>query len=154
MSTTLLKPRWIKVLSDLWDNKRRTILVIASIAVGVFAIGMIMSAYVIMADDIDISYAAANPVNIEIWTDPFYEDLPRILERSPGVDDVEGQQVLNIRGRKSGETWEAMTLIAKVIQSSCLHLRKRRIPEEAETDHHCCDPPIRGHKKHPRETGQ
>lgn len=113
MSTTLLKPRWIKVLSDLWDNKRRTILVIASIAVGVFAIGMIMSAYVIMADDINISYAAANPVNIEIWTDPFYEDLPRILERSPGVDDVEGQQVLNIRGRKSDETWEAMTLIAK-----------------------------------------
>ena len=37
----LFRPRWSKVLSDLWDSKFRTILVVASIAVGVFAIGVI-----------------------------------------------------------------------------------------------------------------
>ena len=46
----LLKPRWSKVFSDLWDDKTRTGLVVASIAVGVFAIGMIISAYVILGD--------------------------------------------------------------------------------------------------------
>ena len=43
----LLKPRWSKVRSDLWDDKTRSGLVIASIAVGVFAIGMIITAFVI-----------------------------------------------------------------------------------------------------------
>ena len=37
-----LRPRWHKVLRDLWGNKVRTILVVLSIAIGVFAIGMII----------------------------------------------------------------------------------------------------------------
>ncbi len=43
-----LKPRWSKVFTDLWEDKTRTGLVVASIAVGVFAIGMIINAYVIL----------------------------------------------------------------------------------------------------------
>ena len=37
----MIRPRWRKVFSDLWDNKARTLLVVASISVGVFALGMI-----------------------------------------------------------------------------------------------------------------
>lgn len=106
-----LKPRWSKVLSDLWDNKMRTILVVASIAIGVFAIGVIMSAYVIMGKDINVSYAANNPMNIEIWTDPFREDFIRTIERVPGVKNVEGALILNMRGRKEGEIWQSLTFI-------------------------------------------
>jgi len=43
-----LRPRWRKVLADLWDSKMRTFLVVSSIAVGVFSIGMIISAYIIV----------------------------------------------------------------------------------------------------------
>jgi putative ABC transport system permease protein len=107
-----LRPRWSKVLSDLWDSKMRTLLVVASIAVGVFSIGMIVSAYVIMDEDIDGSYASAAPVNIEIWTDPFYEDSIRAIERVPGVDDVEGRQITGIRTSNDGSTWQNLTLIA------------------------------------------
>ena len=39
----MLNPRWRKVLRDLWGNKTRTALVVLSIAVGVFAVGMIAS---------------------------------------------------------------------------------------------------------------
>ena len=35
-----MKPRWRKVLHDLFDNKGRTLLVVFSIAVGVFSIGV------------------------------------------------------------------------------------------------------------------
>ena len=35
--------RWKKVYRDLWNNRSRTVLVILSIAVGVFALGMIVS---------------------------------------------------------------------------------------------------------------
>ncbi|MDF1512500.1 MAG: hypothetical protein P1S60_01700, partial [Anaerolineae bacterium] len=108
----VLKPRWSKVLSDLWDSKLRTVLVVASITVGVFSIGMIISAYVILAEDVDRSYASASPVNVEIWTDPFYKDFIHIIERVPGVAIVEGRQISGIRTSVDGSEWQNMNLIA------------------------------------------
>ncbi len=109
--TGLIKPRWSKVISDLWDNKMRTLLVVASIAVGVFSIGAIASAYAILAVDIHHSYASTNPVNVEIWMDPFYEDFERIIERVPGVENAEGRRIFGVRGSQDGEVWKNITLI-------------------------------------------
>jgi putative ABC transport system permease protein len=106
-----LKPRWSKVFSDLWDDKTRSSLVIASIAVGVFAVGMIITAFVILSEDINSNYAAANPVNIEIWTAPFYEDLVRVIEKVPGVADVEGRQIVPVRARRGDEIWQGLALV-------------------------------------------
>jgi putative ABC transport system permease protein len=106
-----LRPRWSKVLSDLWDNKMRTLLVVASIAVGVFSTGTIVSAYAILDEDIDGSYAAAAPVNIEIWTDPFYENFVRMIERVPGVAIAEGRQITGVRTSNDGSEWQNLNLI-------------------------------------------
>ena len=108
----LLRPRWSKVLSDLWDSKFRTILVVASIAVGVFAIGVIVSAYAILSEDIDVSFAAVQPANIEIWTDPFQEDFIRVIERFPGVDKAEGRRITGVRTSLDGVDWQSQGLIA------------------------------------------
>jgi putative ABC transport system permease protein len=106
-----LKPRWSKVFSDLWDDKTRSSLVIASIAVGVFAVGMIVTAFVILREDINSNYAAANPVNIEIWMAPFQEDLVRVIEKVPGVENVEGRQIVSVRARRGNENWQGLALV-------------------------------------------
>jgi putative ABC transport system permease protein len=87
--------------------------VVASITVGVFAIGVIVSAYAIIARDINLSFASVHPANIEIWTDPFYEDLVRVVERTPGVTAAEGRRILGIRAREAGSgLWQDLNLIA------------------------------------------
>jgi putative ABC transport system permease protein len=106
-----LKPRWSKVFSDLWDDKTRSSLVIASIAVGVFAVGMIITAFVVLSEDINSNYAAANPVNIEVWASPFYEDLVRVIEKVPGVEQVEGRQIIPVRARRGDENWQGIALV-------------------------------------------
>ena len=106
-----LKPRWSKVFSDLWGDKTRTTLVVASIAVGVFAVGMIITAFVILSEDINYSYASTNPANIEIWTDPYHEDLVRVIEKVPGVEDVEGRHIITIRARNGDEIWQSLSLV-------------------------------------------
>ena len=91
----LLRPRWSKVVSDLWGNKFRTLLVVASITVGVFAIGMIATAYTVLSQDIDLSFELTNPANIEISTDPFDQNFLNGIEqvawrgagRRPACDD-------------------------------------------------------------------
>ena len=50
--------RWIKVWRDLWSNRSRTILVVLSIAVGVFAIGMITSTQQALNQSLSEQYAA------------------------------------------------------------------------------------------------
>jgi len=107
----LLRPRWSKVFSDLLDSKFRTLLVVASIAAGVFSIGMIVSAYVILDADIDGSFASAAPANIEIATDPFDEDFVRIIERIPGVAAAEGRQISGVRTSNDGLEWKNLDLI-------------------------------------------
>ena len=108
----LIKPRWSKVLADLWDNKTRTLLVVASIAVGVFSVGAIATTYSVMSTDMDASYASENPVNIEIATDPFDDDFLRVIERIEGVDQVEGRSVFRVRGTNNGVTWQTIKLLA------------------------------------------
>jgi putative ABC transport system permease protein len=107
----LLKPRWSKVLTDLWDDKTRTGLVVASIAVGVFAIGMIITAFVILKADINHSYASVNPPNIEIQTDPFDKELVQIIEKIPGVEEVEGGRFMQIRARRGDENWQSLSMV-------------------------------------------
>src|SRR3989304_2376686 len=63
---TIMKPRWRKVFHDLIDNKGRTLLVVFSIAVGVFSIGVIAGAYQIISNDMSVSYSANMPANIEL----------------------------------------------------------------------------------------
>src|SRR5258706_4656486 len=106
-----LKPRWSKVLTDLWEDKTRTSLVVASIAVGVFAIGMIITAFVILGADINRSYALVNPPNIQILTDPFNKDLVGAIQRMPDVKEAEGRRTILIRARKGTENWRNLTLV-------------------------------------------
>lgn len=108
----ILKPRWSKVFTDLWDDKTRTGLVVASIAVGVFAIGMIINAYVILGLDINHSYEAVNPPNIEIQTDAFDKDLVHVIEKIPGVDKAEGRRTMQVRARRGDANWQNLKLVA------------------------------------------
>jgi len=107
----IIKPRWSKVLSDLWENKLRTLLVVASIAVGVFAVGTIVTTYIVLSDDIGITFAARNPANIDIRMDPFYDDLIRSIEHVPGVLGAEGRRVVDVRVSSDGKAWQTIKLI-------------------------------------------
>jgi len=123
----LFRPRWSKVLADLWDNKTRTILVVASIAVGVFAIGAIATSYSILSEDLDNSYAAVNPANIEISTSPFDQDFLRSIEEIPGVKQAEGRYSLVVTVMQEGKPWQGLELTAiDDFQGSGINLRDPR----------------------------
>src|SRR5512135_1822285 len=87
----MITPRWRKILSDLWSNKSRTLLVALSIAVGVFAVGMVSSTYFIMVTDVKNDFLAANPHDSMIILSPFDDDLLATVRHIPGVALAEGR---------------------------------------------------------------
>ncbi len=108
-----MRPRWRKVFHDLWDNKARTLLVVLSIAVGVFSIGVIAGAYEIISNDMGISYAANNPSNVELRMSNFDENIRSSIRNANGVKEVEVRRVVNFRVRKEGtEKWLSIDLVA------------------------------------------
>ena len=108
-----MKPRWRKVLHDLLDNKARTLLVVFSIAVGVFSIGVISGAYKIISHDMSASYAANRPANVELRMTNFDDDGLTMIRNQPGVQNAEGRRVFNMRVRVPGtEKWTAIDMIA------------------------------------------
>ncbi len=108
-----MKPRWRKVLHDLIDNKGRTLLVVFSIAVGVFSIGVIAGAYQIISSDMSASYSANLPANIELRMSDFDTDVLTSIRGQRNVQDVEGRRVFNMRVRVPGdEKWTTLNMTA------------------------------------------
>jgi len=109
----MMRPRWRKVIHDLLDNFSRTALVVLSISVGVFSIGVIVGAYVIISNDMSASYAANNPMNIELRSGPFDNELVAVVNNMRGVMQAEGRRVFSMRARLPGSRqWTALNLVA------------------------------------------
>jgi putative ABC transport system permease protein len=110
-----LRPRWRKVLHDLVDSRLRTALVVVSIAVGVFSIGVIAGTYVIISEDMSASYAANNPMNIELRSGDFDSTVVDSLAAAEGVRQAEGRRVFSARVRLPGTSlWKVLDLVAVV----------------------------------------
>ena len=111
-SRARLSPRWRKVWADLWGNKLRTVLVVLSISVGVFAVGMVYSSYLMFERDLANSWASASPASASIYADPFDEELVQSVRSLRGVQEAEGRRNVDLRVRAAGGEWRQMLLTA------------------------------------------
>lgn len=100
----MMRPRWHKVLSDLWSNKIRSLLVIASISIGLFAIGMISTVYSWLDEAMRAGYAQVNPANVIITSAGFSQDFVERVRHLENVKDAEGVAFLTMRLQTAPET--------------------------------------------------
>jgi putative ABC transport system permease protein len=110
----MTRPRWAKVFRDIWNNKTRSLLIVLSIAVGVFAVGVVAHMNLIVSRDLERSYALVSPAHITAVTDDtFPEELLASLRRLPGVAEVAGERRLTARFRHpDGAKWFPIELVA------------------------------------------
>ncbi len=108
----MLQTRWRKVLRDLWSHKARTILVIAAITVGVFAVGLVASAQTILLRELDRGYQASQAASARLYAQPFDDDLVARIGRIPQVDAAEGRRTLRAQVNRGGEMLETTRQVA------------------------------------------
>jgi putative ABC transport system permease protein len=90
-------PRWRKMLHDLWGNKVRSLLVMATIFMGVFAVGFVSNIMFIGVPEMNADFNSVNPHAAVLYTDPFTDDLLPSLARLPGIGEVEGRSSVSAR---------------------------------------------------------
>ncbi len=107
----MLAPRWRKVLGDLWSNKTRTALVVLSIAIGVFAIGMVTGGREILIRDLNGDWNATNPASASIIAENIDEDLVQTIRRMPGVAEAQASQSVSLRAQTPTGEWKDLQLL-------------------------------------------
>lgn len=107
-----MRPRWKKVFADLRVNPGRSALVVLCIAVGVIAVGMIEGARQLLADNLAVSYAAAQPATITFALSPFDVSLVNAVARLEGVHAAEGRSAFSARIKTPDGTWRDIQLFA------------------------------------------
>lgn len=107
-----LRPRWRKVLADLWGNLARFILVTLSLTVGLFSVGMIAGGYVTTLQDMSRGYQAIQPADFRINTDNFDENILERVRRLDGVSAADGERLFYAQVRSGEGEWKNMILQA------------------------------------------
>lgn len=108
----MLSPRWRKVARDLLSNKMRTFLVVMSIAVGVFAVGVIVSTQLLLGQDLTARYTATDPADAVLFMSSFDNDLVDTVARMDGVRTAEGRRAVTMRVKVGPNEWRTLALDA------------------------------------------
>ncbi|MCD4673330.1 MAG: ABC transporter permease [Anaerolineaceae bacterium] len=106
----MMRPRWSKVLQDLWSNRTRSILVVLSIGVGLFALGLIMTINVILKEDMRASYSSVNPANVTLSLAGFDETLVTRVAHLESVEQAQALRVAAFRVRASDGQWKVLDI--------------------------------------------
>ena len=129
------RPRWSKVLSDLSHSKMRTLLVVLSIAVGVFAVGMVADSYLILINSSNDGYSRINPSSAFIIVSDFGDELLEIVRKIPEVAEANGRRVVTVRLKLNGK-WYSSQLSGMEFDSQRLNLLEPtggdKIPEDRQ----------------------
>jgi len=105
---------WHKVWRDLAHNKARTLLVVLSTAVGVFALGLVFGLSSVLRAQILSSHRAAVPAHITFWGGPFSPGTVEAIGREPGVGAAEGETAASFHWKLEGEEeWRDGDLVAR-----------------------------------------
>ncbi|HZM23904.1 MAG TPA: ABC transporter permease [Anaerolineales bacterium] len=107
----MLRPRWYKVINDLFGNKTRTLLIVLSMAVGLFAIGIILSARFILSEGLARSFAAIHPSSGTVRTiEPFGEDFIQSVRSMPEVQEADARRNISARVEVAPGEWQNISL--------------------------------------------
>lgn len=107
----MLRPRWYKVVHDLFGNKTRTLLIVLSMAVGLFAIGIILSARSILTDGLAASFAAILPSSGTVRTvELFDEDFLQSVRSMQEVQAADARRNIAARVEVAPGEWKNISL--------------------------------------------
>ncbi|MBK5254972.1 MAG: ABC transporter permease [Vicinamibacteria bacterium] len=105
-----MSPRWRKVTRDFWQERMRSGLVVAAIALGIAAFSAVLSSYAILDRELNQGYLATNPASFTIRTDAVDRELLEAVGAQPGVQSVEARRAVSGRLKAGPAQWRSVLL--------------------------------------------
>ena len=109
-----LSPRWMKISRDFWITKGRVGMMVIAIAVGVFAVTTILSAYTTLTREVSGNYLATLPASASLELDEMDDasaaSLLAEVRKQPGIAAAEARATLKARIEVKKDVWFLATL--------------------------------------------
>ncbi|NJN83419.1 MAG: ABC transporter ATP-binding protein [Caldilineaceae bacterium] len=103
-------PRWKKVFREIWVNRTRTLLVVSSMAVGIFAVGTVQQLRSVLLSEMQAVYDASAAGQATVFAEGMDEEMIEVIRRMPDVADAEGRSTVIVNVATGPETWESLTV--------------------------------------------
>ena len=104
--------RWRKAIRDLGSHPVRSVLVVLSIAVGVFAVGTIAGANAMLQAGLTTAYESSKPSSATIFAGPFDESFVESIRSMHGIADADARRSVTVRLLNDDGSYREMLLNA------------------------------------------
>jgi putative ABC transport system permease protein len=109
----MLPARWAKIINDLWNNKLRTVLIVLSISVGLFAVGTIVSTRSLLSTEMARSFAEINPsTGIVTTIEPFDAGFVEAVRGMREITAVSARRAIEVRVEVAPGEWTTLRVFA------------------------------------------
>jgi putative ABC transport system permease protein len=108
----MIRTRWIKVLIDLWSNRSRTLVVALAIAVGVYAVGTVISTRLLVVREYESDQEQSKIASAIIQTYPFDSEFADRIEEFPSIAAAEGRNLAQVYVYDNEGVRHSLVLIA------------------------------------------
>lgn len=102
--------RWKKLWRDLQAARGRMIMMVAAIAVSIFGVGAIMSAYTILMREVSRNYLGTNPASAYIELERVDDALVESVKAQPNIAEAEATSWVMARVEVSPNEWRPLLL--------------------------------------------
>jgi putative ABC transport system permease protein len=85
----MLSPRWRKLLRDVKIAKGRTLMMVLAMAIGIFGVGTMLSAYTILTREINVNYMNTTPASAYLEVEDLDESLVQSVRQQPNIAAAE-----------------------------------------------------------------
>jgi putative ABC transport system permease protein len=100
----------MKILRDLWHNRMRTILVVSSIAVGIFAVGTVQHLRSSLGNELQSIAQETSAAHATIFAPGMDQAMLDSIARTPGVAEVSTRNSVGLKIELAPGTWENFTV--------------------------------------------
>lgn len=108
MSKLLFK----KAFYDMFSNRRKAVLALIAIIVGMIAFGTLMFSYEIITNEIVTTYSSINPASANIGVDRIDERFIELTDNFKGIEEYEIKAQYQMRGKKADNELTTVELFA------------------------------------------
>ncbi|HZD59191.1 MAG TPA: FtsX-like permease family protein, partial [Anaerolineae bacterium] len=106
----MISPRWQKMLRDLRIAQGRVLMMVIAIAVGIFGVGSMLSAYAILTGELNRNYLSTNPASASFELDKVDDSLVDSVRVRPGIANAEVGSIVIARIEKKKDEWLPLLL--------------------------------------------
>jgi putative ABC transport system permease protein len=103
-------PRWKKLLRDLQSAQGRILMMVIAIAVSIFGVGTILSAYTILTREISRNYLGTNPASAFLELDRVDDAVVEFVRAQPNIADAQAGSWVTARVEVKPNEWMPLSL--------------------------------------------